>query len=166
MCERAQKTDAIREFNHVDDPTNCLAGRGSCRPCNGHRRVPTPTHPGQNQRFSRFSIRAISSPTFSSSRRPKWTTLAAKKSPTTGLYVAFDRTYVNVTRPIDQFSFGSGNQGDFTWGNRMEVGYMHGDPSGWQAVLWHVNGPNETFANSLIPCSEFEDQQEHAHAAV
>jgi len=66
----------------------------------------------------------------------------------TGLYVTFDRTYVNVTRPIDRFSFGSGNQGDFTWGNRMEVGYMKGDPSGWQAVVWHVNGPNENFSSS------------------
>src|SRR5439155_14794839 len=40
------------------------------------------------------------------------------------------------------------NKMDFTWGNRMELGYMKGDPSGWQGVLWHVNGPNETFANS------------------
>src|SRR5262249_6027676 len=30
----------------------------------------------------------------------------------TGLYVAFDRTYVNVSRPVNQFDFGSGNQGD------------------------------------------------------
>jgi len=30
----------------------------------------------------------------------------------------------------------------------MEIGYMKGDPSGWQAVLWHVNGPNEYFTNS------------------
>ena len=65
--------------------------------------------------------------------------------PNHGIYVTFDRTYVNVTRPIDRFSMGSQNQGDFTWGNRMEVGYMTGDPKGWQAVLWHVNGPNENF---------------------
>jgi hypothetical protein len=71
-----------------------------------------------------------------------------EEKPNTGLYVTFDRTFVNVTRPIDRFSFGSGNQGDFTWGNRLEVGYMHGDPSGWQAVLWHVMGPNENFANT------------------
>jgi hypothetical protein len=71
-----------------------------------------------------------------------------EEKPNTGLYVTFDRTYVNVSRPIDTFSFGSGNQGDFTWGNRMEVGYMKGDPAGWQAVLWHVNGPNERFVNS------------------
>jgi len=30
----------------------------------------------------------------------------------------------------------------------MEVGYMQGDPSGWQAVLWHVNGPNVHFNNA------------------
>ena len=30
----------------------------------------------------------------------------------------------------------------------MEVGYMKGDPDGWQAVLWHVNGPNERLANA------------------
>lgn len=70
--------------------------------------------------------------------------------PNHGIYVTFDRTYVNVTRPINQFSFGSGNQGDFTWGNRMELGYMTGDPKGWQAVLWHVNGPNENFVNADV----------------
>jgi hypothetical protein len=73
--------------------------------------------------------------------------------PNHGIYVTFDRTYVNVTRPIDRFSFGSGNQGDFTWGNRMEVGYMTGDPKGWQAVLWHVNGPNEN-----VPPQSFNQQ--------
>jgi len=71
-----------------------------------------------------------------------------EEKPNTGIYVTFDRTYVNVSRPIDRFSFGSGNQGDFTWGNRMEVGYMKGDPSGWQAVIWRVNGPNEGFSNA------------------
>lgn len=70
-----------------------------------------------------------------------------EEKPNTGLYVTFDRTYVNVSRPDDAFSFGSGNQGDFTWGNRIEVGYMLGDPAGWQAVLWHVNGPNEKFVS-------------------
>ena len=73
-----------------------------------------------------------------------------EEKPHTGIYVSFDRTYVNVSRPIDQFSFGSGNQGDFTWGNRMEIGYMLGDPSGWQAVLWHVNGPNEKYSTGDI----------------
>src|SRR5438128_9075842 len=47
--------------------------------------------------------------------------------PNTGFYATYDRTYVNVSRPINQFDFGSGNQGDFTWGNRWEVGYMTDD---------------------------------------
>lgn len=67
--------------------------------------------------------------------------------PNTGFYVTFDRTYVNVTRPRDAFSFGSQHEGDFTWGNRFEIGYMTDDKTGWQGVLWHVNGPNEKFAN-------------------
>jgi hypothetical protein len=71
-----------------------------------------------------------------------------EEKPNYGLYVAFDRTYVNVSRPIDRFSFGSETQGDFTWGNRMEIGYMMDDPAGWQGILWHVNGPNENFANA------------------
>src|SRR5262245_28040634 len=71
-----------------------------------------------------------------------------EEKPNTGFYVSFDRTDVGVSRPIDRFSFGSQNKIDFTWGNRMELGYMKGDPSGWQGVLWHVNGPNEVFANA------------------
>lgn len=85
--------------------------------------------------------------------------------PNTGIYVTFDRTYVNVSRPADRFSFGSGNQGDFTWGNRMELGYMKGDPSGWQAVLWHVNGPNESFAHSTY-LQQFQDNTQTATAQI
>jgi hypothetical protein len=32
----------------------------------------------------------------------------------------------------------------------MELGYMKGDPSGWQGVLWHVNGPNENIATASV----------------
>jgi len=77
---------------------------------------------------------------------PEVSEFGGGEAPNHGLYLTFDRTYVNVSRPRNEFSFGSGNQGDFTWGNRMEIGYMTGDPKGWQAVLWHINGPNETFA--------------------
>jgi hypothetical protein len=79
---------------------------------------------------------------------PEIDDFGGEEKPNDGFYITWDRTYVNVTRPVNQFSFGSGNQGDFTWGNRMELGYMHGDPKGWQGVLWHVNGPNETFASN------------------
>jgi len=81
---------------------------------------------------------------------PEVNDFGGEEKPNTGFYVTFDRTDVAVTRPIDRFSFGSQNKTDFTWGNRMELGYMKGDPSGWQGVLWHVNGPNERTANASV----------------
>src|ERR1043165_8514220 len=71
-----------------------------------------------------------------------------EEKPNTGFYITFDRTDMLVSRPIDRFSFGSQTKMDNAWGNRMELGYMKGDPSGWQGVLWHVNGPNETVSVS------------------
>src|SRR5262245_1645226 len=81
---------------------------------------------------------------------PEVNDFGGEEKPNTGIYVTFDRTDVFVTRPIDRFSFGSQNKMDNSWGNRMELGYMKGDPSGWQGVLWHVNGPNERFANASV----------------
>jgi Protein of unknown function (DUF1551). len=66
-----------------------------------------------------------------------------EEPPNTGIYVDYDRTYVNVTRPEGTASLGSGFDGDFTWGNRWELGYMTEEHTGWQAVLWHLSGPNE-----------------------
>jgi putative beta barrel porin BBP7 len=108
-----------------------------------------PTSPGQDSfwKFQPFLDPGYFEPDFQFFAPAEVDDFGGEEKPNTGLYVTFDRTYVNVSRPRDQFSFGSQNQGDFTWGNRMEVGYMLGDPSGWQAVLWHVNGPNERFAN-------------------
>ncbi len=62
--------------------------------------------------------------------------------PNTGVYFDYDRTYVNMTRPDGEASFFSGYDGDFTWGNRWEIGYMTDDHTGWQGVLWHLSGPN------------------------
>jgi putative beta barrel porin BBP7 len=109
-----------------------------------------PTSPGKDTfwEFQPFLDPGYFQPDFQFFAPAEVDDFGGEEKPNTGLYVSFDRTYVNVSRPRDLFSFGSQNQGDFTWGNRMEVGYMKGDPSGWQAVLWHVNGPNERFANS------------------
>jgi hypothetical protein len=79
---------------------------------------------------------------------PEVSDFSGGEPPNTGIYGSFDRTYVNVSRPSDETSFNSEGQGDFTWGNRMEIGYMTEEKSGWQGVLWHVNGPNETFTNA------------------
>jgi hypothetical protein len=63
--------------------------------------------------------------------------------PNTGVYLDYDRTYVNVSRPDGESSLFSEFEGDFTWGNRWEIGYMTEEHTGWQAVLWHLSGPNE-----------------------
>src|SRR5688572_8791363 len=79
---------------------------------------------------------------------PEVSDFSGGEEPNTGIFATYDRTYVNVSRPDDSVSFNSEGQGDFTWGNRWEIGYMTEDRSGWQGVLWHVNGPNETFVNA------------------
>lgn len=63
--------------------------------------------------------------------------------PNTGVYLDYDRTYVNVSRPDGESSLFSEFEGDFTWGNRWEIGYMTEEDTGWQAVIWHLSGPNE-----------------------
>ncbi|WP_425616059.1 BBP7 family outer membrane beta-barrel protein [Anatilimnocola sp. NA78] len=37
----------------------------------------------------------------------------------------------------------TGYDGDFTWGNRYDFGYMTTDDHGWNAVAWHLSGPAE-----------------------
>jgi hypothetical protein len=108
------------------------------------------TAPGQDAfwKFQPFLDPGYFEPDFQFFAPAEINDFGGEEKPNTGLYVTFDRTYVGVSRPDDRFSFGSRPQSDFTWGNRMEVGYMKGDPDGWQAVLWHVNGPNERFANA------------------
>jgi len=78
---------------------------------------------------------------------PEVSDFSGGEPPNTGIYGSYERTYVNVSRPSDETSFNSEGQGDFTWGNRWEIGYMTEEKSGWQGVLWHVNGPNETFVS-------------------
>lgn len=63
--------------------------------------------------------------------------------PNTGFYFDYDRVHINMTRPVDEASLFSYAQGDFTWGNRYELGYMTEDETGWQLVHWHINGPYE-----------------------
>src|SRR5262245_54592339 len=88
-----------------------------------------PTSPGSDAfwKFQPFRDAGYFEPDFQFFAPAEVNDFGGEEKPNTGIYVTFDRTYVNVTRPIDRYSFGSGNQGDFTWGNRMEVGYMQGD---------------------------------------
>ena len=71
-----------------------------------------------------------------------------------GWFGSYDRVYLWMTRPEDQLAGGPSQasqvsleqadhkSGDFTWGNRFDVGYMTGEDHGWLASFWHIDGPN------------------------
>ena len=37
----------------------------------------------------------------------------------------------------------SEKMGDFTWGNRFDLGFIDDDSKGWIGTIWHIDGPNE-----------------------
>ena len=65
----------------------------------------------------------------------------------TGWFASFDRMYIWVTRPRLEESY---TRGDFTWGNRLDVGYMTEENSGWLFSAIHVDGPS-MYDTLLIP---------------
>lgn len=68
--------------------------------------------------------------------------------PNTGVYFGYDRVWAFVNRPDGEASLFSEHGMDKGWGNRFEIGYMTEERSGWQAVLWHMGGPNVHFINA------------------
>jgi len=64
--------------------------------------------------------------------------------PSVGWFFTYDRLYWNVTRPI---ASGSPWDGDFTWGNRMDIGYMTEEDTGWLFGALHLDGPQEDDVN-------------------
>jgi hypothetical protein len=87
------------------------------------------------------------------------------RDPNRGFFFTFERMYISVTRPEtrlpvfppstappgdpyaqDRFSYVQLNpsfwEGDFTWGNRVELGFIDCDDKGWSIVGWHIDGPN------------------------
>lgn len=61
----------------------------------------------------------------------------------TGWFATYDRVYMNVSRPEDAYDL-SNKMGDFTWGNRFDIGFVdEDDHKGWLVTLWHIDGPNE-----------------------
>ncbi len=60
----------------------------------------------------------------------------------TGWFADYDRVYMNVQRPNDSYDL-SNKMGDFTWGNRFDIGYVDDDQKGWIFTVWHIDGPNE-----------------------
>ncbi len=61
-----------------------------------------------------------------------------------GWFASYERLYWNVTRPAAQAqSF----QGDFTWGNRYDIGFMTEDEHGWLFSYTHLDGPTVASIN-------------------
>jgi hypothetical protein len=63
-------------------------------------------------------------------------------APKTGWFADYARVYINVQRPDDAYRE-SDKMGDFTWGNRIDIGYVDDDQKGWVFTSWHIDGPNE-----------------------
>lgn len=85
----------------------------------------------------------------------------------TGFYIAIDKLSVAVSRPegnaytfdpvvtagsvfplafaatVDSASLNSETETDFTWGNRVDFGYMTPERVGWASTIYHISGPNE-----------------------
>lgn len=60
--------------------------------------------------------------------------------PQVGWFAQYNRMYIYVTRPQNELSF---TDGDFTWGNRIDVGYMTEENRGWWVSGIHIDGPNK-----------------------
>jgi hypothetical protein len=56
----------------------------------------------------------------------------------TGWFATYDRVYIYMSRPENQPTY---TEGDFTWGNRYDLGYMSDEEHGWLFSAWHINGP-------------------------
>jgi hypothetical protein len=60
----------------------------------------------------------------------------------TGWFGSYDRMYLWITRPLPEPSY---TEGDMTWGNRMDIGYMIDGVDhdhGWLLSWMHIDGPN------------------------
>jgi len=59
--------------------------------------------------------------------------------PNTGWFLTYDRMYLYMSRPKQEQSY---TEGDFTWGNRFDVGYMTEEDHGWLFTGINIGSPN------------------------
>ncbi|MFT5302635.1 MAG: hypothetical protein ACI814_003452 [Mariniblastus sp.] len=57
----------------------------------------------------------------------------------TGWYGQYRRMYTSVSRPNAEIG---NTEGDFTWGNMYDIGFMSESGSGWFVSGTHIDGPN------------------------
>ena len=65
-------------------------------------------------------------------------TFGGGPEPHTGWFATYDRARIWVSRPDFEPSY---TEGDFTWGNRFDVGYMTEEDHGWLFSFTHIDGP-------------------------
>jgi hypothetical protein len=71
-------------------------------------------------------------------------TFGGYPEPNIGFFFSYERLYWNVQRSeTDAAPY----EGDFTWGNRVDFGYMMDTDHGWLVSAFHLDGPN-TFENN------------------
>lgn len=56
----------------------------------------------------------------------------------TGFFGGYDRVFLWMSRPDAEQSY---TEGDFTWGNRYEYGYMTDEHHGWLFTHWRLGNP-------------------------
>jgi hypothetical protein len=68
------------------------------------------------------------------------------RQPNIGFFLTYDRVYMNVSRPesVTGNNFNQTFQGDWTWGNRYDMGFMTEEDNGWLLSAWHIDGPQFT----------------------
>lgn len=88
--------------------------------------------------------------------------------PKTGWFGDYSRMYIWITRPENVLpppQVGGFTQpmqfdptdGDYTWGNRYDVGYMTADNHGWMVNGFHIDGPNKTDRLFIEQVNRFND---------
>jgi len=84
-------------------------------------------------------------------------------SPSTGWFATFDRMYMYVCRPNAE---DSSTQGDMTWGNRIDLGYMTEEKHGWLISMTNITGPNATIRNRQERNNRFMEDASPQDVAV
>jgi len=74
--------------------------------------------------------------------------------PNTGWFLTYDRMYTYMTRPKQEQSY---TEGDFTWGNRFDVGYMTDENNGWLLTGTHLGSPNSADVVQVERLNRFVD---------
>jgi len=59
--------------------------------------------------------------------------------PQPGWFGSLDRVYMYVSRPQAESTY---TEGDFTWGKRLDIGYMTEENHGWLVSYMNIDGPN------------------------